>query len=111
MATPKQLVSNVANPSIDTIKVFYTDDGTGAGTVIDAFTAANTSTVNASYKAYITTNTGTIENPQQPFKIVVWGDFDLGTGIINQLIPPGGTLSMESSAIDSIYFTVSGKKV
>jgi len=111
MATPKQLVSNLANISPGSIQVFYTDDGADNGTIIDAFTASNTSTVNASYKAYITTSSGTTANPQQPFQVVVWGDFDLGSGVVNQLIPPGGTLSMESSAADSIYFTVSGKKV
>ena len=111
MATPIQLVGNLANSTADTIQTLYSDDGTGNGTIIDSFTASNSSTVNRSYKAYITNSSGTIENPQQPFKVVVWGDLDLGVGLLNQLIPPGGKLSMETSAANAIYFTASGKKV
>ena len=111
MATPKQLVDNKTNSTSDTVEIFYTDDGTDNGTIIDAFTASNSSTSNKSYKAYITSSGGTVANPQQPFQVVVWGELDLGSGVVNQLIPPGGTLSMEASAANSIYFTVSGKKV
>lgn len=111
MATPKQLVDNQANVTADTIETLFTAPTTGNGVIIDAFTASNTSQVNASYKAYITSISGTIENPQQPFKVVVWDDIDLGAGLINQLIPPGGKLSTETSATNSIYFTVSGKEV
>jgi len=43
--------------------------------------------------------------------VVVWGEIDLGSGIVNQVIPAGGSLRMEASAAGKIYFTVSGKKV
>jgi len=72
-----QIASNEVNTIIDTPQTIYT-----AGTKpvkIEAFTAANNSTVNASYKAYIV-STGT-EKPQIPFKVVVWGENDLGIGI------------------------------
>ena len=111
MATPVRLVANSANSLADTIETFYTAPAGGNGVIIDAFTAANTGSVNASYKAYISSSTGDIQNPQEPFRIVVWGEADLGEGLINHLIPPGGRLSMECSAANRIYFTVSGKEV
>ena len=111
MSTPLQIVSNQANATADSIAVFFTAPAGGAGVVIESFTASNTSAVNASYKAYIVSLVGTVANPQKPFKIVVWGENDLGSGIVNQFIPPGGTLRMEASAANSIYFTVSGNQV
>ena len=33
----------------------------------------------------------------------------LGIGLVNQVIPKGGSLQVESSALDSLYFTVSGR--
>ena len=107
MAT-KQIASNAVNTVIDTPETIFTAGINGV--VIEAFTAANNSIVNASYKAYIVEQDGT-QQPQIPFKVVVWGELDLGIGIANQVIPAGGSLRVESSAIDSIYFTVSAREV
>lgn len=107
MATD-QILDNFKNTAVDTVQTAFT-----AGinpVVIEAFTAANNSSVNASYKAYIVGPSG-IEQPQRPFKVVVWGELDLGIGIVNQVIPAGGTLKLESSALDSIYFTVTGRTI
>jgi len=105
----KQLVDNFVNSQVDAAQVAFTAPATIAVT-IDSFTAANNSQVNASYKAYIKTSTGVL-SPQVPFKVVVWGENDLGIGIVNQVIPPGGSLQVESSALDSLYFTVSGREI
>jgi len=101
------IVQNKTNTVADTRQTFYTSPTTGTGTQINAVTASNTSAVNASYKAYITDNI-TSDQPVIPFQVVVWGENDLGIGLVNQVIPPGGTLTIESSAINSIYFNVSG---
>jgi len=106
MATT-QILSNAVNTAVDTIQTLYTA-GTSA-IIIDSFTAANTSSVNASYKAYIV-STSTIE-PVIPFKVVVWGENDLGIGLVNQIIPAGAELKFQASAIDSIYFTATGREV
>lgn len=106
MAT-KQIVDNFKNTTVDTVQVAFTAT---LPVVIEAFTATNNSTVNASYKAYIVSADGT-EQPIKPFTVVVWGDLDLGVGIVNQVIPADGYLKVESSALDSIYFTVSGREV
>tara|TARA_R110002096_G_scaffold109638_1_gene239711 strand:- start:43 stop:369 length:327 start_codon:yes stop_codon:yes gene_type:complete len=82
----------------------------GQDIVIESFTASNTSLVNASYKAYIVSALGA-EQPQIPFKVVVWGENDLGIGIVNQIIPAGGSLKVECSALASIYFTVTGREI
>lgn len=104
---PNQIIQNRANTIADTRQVFFTAPLGGNGTQINSVTASNNSTVNASYKAYIT-DLVTSDQPVIPFKVVVWGENDLGIGLVNQVIPPGGTLSFESSAIDSIFFNVAG---
>ena len=101
-----QLSDNFINTVVDTPEVAFTAGENSV--IIDAFTATNNSTVNASYKAYIKTASGSLQ-PQIPFTIVVWGENDLGIGIVNQTIPPGAQLMVEASALDSIYFTVSGR--
>ncbi len=106
MATT-QILSNAVNTVANSPQTLFTA-GT-SGVVIESFTASNTSAVNASYKAFIV-STAT-EQPQIPFKIVVWGENDLGIGIVNQVIPPGAELKIETSALSSIYFTATGREV
>ena len=105
----KQLVDNFLNSIPDTAQVAFTASAT-QNVIIDSFTVSNNSKVNASYKAYIKSATG-ILTPIIPFKVVVWGENDLGIGIVNQAIPVGGSLQVESSALNSLYFTVSGREV
>ena len=104
----QQILSNAVNITIDTPEALFIAGAKGV--VIESFTAANNSSVNASYKAYIVEPSGT-EQPQIPFKIVVWGDNDLGIGLVNQIIPAGGSLKLESSALASIYFTATGREI
>ncbi len=103
----QQLVDNFLNTFVDTPQVAGTIN-TVNDIAIDSFTVTNNSAVNASYKAYIKSSTG-ILTPIIPFKVVVWGENDLGIGIVNQVIPKGGSLQVESSALNSLYFTVSGR--
>jgi hypothetical protein len=101
------LAVNFTNTIADTQQVVYTSPSTGSGTRIDSFTATNNGTVNSSYIAYV--NNGiSAEVPIIPFKVIVWGDSDLGIGLVNQTLPPGASLKVESSSINEIYFTVSG---
>jgi len=102
-----QLSDNFVNNVVDTPEPAFTAGTKGA--VIEAFTAANNSAVNASYKAYIKTASGLLQ-PLRPFKIVVWGESDLGIGVVNQIIPAGAQLMVEASALNSIYFTVTGRE-
>ena len=104
-----QIVDNLTVSVVDTPQVLYTAP-VGQDVVIESFTASNTSAVNASYKAFIVSSTGA-EQPQIPFKIVVWGENDLGIGVINQIIPGGGTLKIECSALASIYITATGREI
>ena len=108
MAT-KQLIDNFLNTIVDTVEVAYSAPS-DKDVVIDAFTVTNNSVVNASYKAYVKSSTGVL-SPIIPFKIVVWGENDLGIGIVNQVIPAGGSLQVESSALTSLYFTASGREL
>lgn len=103
----QQITSNASNTVIDTIQDLYTAPEFNS-VLIEAVTVSNTSTVNASYSVYITAQDGT-QQAQIPFKVLVWGENDLGIGVVNQVIPPGGTLSVQSSALNSIYFTVTGR--
>ena len=102
-----QILTNEANTLADTPQALFTAGARGV--VIDSFTATNTSNVNASYKAYIISTA--VTKPQIPFEIVIWGELDLGRGILGQLIPAGAELRLETSALDSIYFTATGHTV
>tara|TARA_R110000744_G_scaffold93148_1_gene179966 strand:- start:991 stop:1317 length:327 start_codon:yes stop_codon:yes gene_type:complete len=104
-----QIVDNLTVTIAGTPQVLYTAP-VNTSVVIESFTASNTSTVNASYGAYIASSTGA-EKPQIPHKIVVWNENDLGIGIVNQVIPAGGALKVECSALASIYFTVTGREI
>ncbi len=102
------LANNFVNSAVDTAQAIVSPT---KDTVIDSFTVSNTSGVNASYKAYIIQDGQSATNPQIPFKIVVWGENDLGIGVVNQVIPANGSLLVESSALNSLYFTVSGREL
>jgi len=110
MTTSKQIISKATNTTADEPQEIYQSPERGGGTIVTAFTATNTDTVNRYYRAYIVAKDETIENPQIKYRIVVWGEVDLGTGIDGQVIPPGGKLYVESSAPNSIYFTLSGRE-
>jgi hypothetical protein len=103
-----RIINNFFNTIADTIQTAYATAATGDGTRIDSFTASNDSTVNAAYSVYI--NDGV--NPVKAIikdKIIVWGTNDLGIGLVNQVIPPDAILQIESTAINSIYFTIAGQ--
>jgi hypothetical protein len=103
-----RLINNFVNTIANTIQTSYATAATGDGTRIDSFTASNDSTVNAAYSVYI--NDGV--NPVKAIikdKIIVWGTNDLGIGLVNQVIPPNAILQIESTAINSIYFTIAGQ--
>lgn len=103
-----QIVDNFSNNIADTVQTAFTASINPI--VIEAITAANNSSVNASYSFYIQSSAGPLQAQVQD-KIVVWGENDLAIGAVNQVIPPGGALKVKSSAIDSIYFTVTGRTI
>jgi len=106
------LVNSIQNTAVDTIQTFYSSPGTpGIGTIITAFTASNNTTSSKTYKAYIFDSSGTVLQAVVPQKIVVRDRFDLGPSIVGQIIPPGGSLRMESSAALSIAFRVTGNEL
>jgi hypothetical protein len=101
------LAVNFTNTIANTQQTVYTSPATGSGTRIDSFTAVNNGTVNSSYMAYIDNNISS-DVPIIPFKVVVWGELDLGIGLVNQTLQPGASLKVESSSTGEIYFNVSG---
>ena len=105
------LVNSAQSQVADTVEVFYTVPTGGEGTVITAFTATNNTGSNRSYKAYIFDATGDLLEAIIPLKIIIRSKTDLGSPIINQFIPPGGTLRMETDLANSIAFRVSGKEI
>lgn len=102
-----QIVNNFVNTIADTAQNVYTAT---TDVRIDSLTASNTGSVNASYKAYISDNIAT-DKAIIPFKIVVWGENDLGIGLVNQVIPAGYTLKIECSQVNAVYITITGKEV
>jgi hypothetical protein len=105
------LVNSAQNVSANVIQNFYTSPTGEGGTRVTAFTATNNTESNKTYKAYIYDASGTALTAVIPQKIVIRNRFDLGPSIVGQLIPPGGTLRMESSAASSIAFRVTGNEL
>jgi hypothetical protein len=103
------IAESVKIPTVDTITTLYTSPSSGNGTTITAFTAANSSGANASYKAYVYDSAGTAVDPAVPLKIVVRNRFDLGASIVNQIIPAGGTLRIENNIANSLSFKITGE--
>ena len=104
------LVNSEQSAAGDAIEIFYSAVSTGSGVKITAFSATNNTTSSKTYKAYIYDSSGSALEAIIPQKIVVRDRFDLGAAIVGQLIPPGGTLRMESSAASSIVFRVTGSE-
>lgn len=107
------LVSDESNSAIDTIEVFYTAvtaSAGGSGCRVVAFTCVNNGSASATYKAYIYSSSDSAANTVIPQKIVVKDRFDLGPSIIGHIIPPGGSLRMESSSTD-LSFRVTGREL
>jgi hypothetical protein len=105
------LVNGAQNSLTNTIQAFYTSPPTGAGTVITAFTATNNTGSNRTYRAYIFASGATTAEATTPLKIVVRNRFDPGQAIVNHLIPPGGTLRMETDLLDTIAYRVTGNEL
>ena len=105
------LVNSVSSSLANTIQSFYTSPATGGGTIISAFTATNNTGANASYKAYIFDATGTLKGAVLPLKVVIRNRFDPGNAIVNQVIPQGGTLRMETNIVGAIDFRVTGNEL
>jgi len=105
------LVNSKQSTTADTIEIFYTSPASGGGTLITAFTATNNTNANHLYKAYIFDSIGAVLEAVTPQKIIIRDKFDLGSGIINQLIPAGGTLRMESDQASTIVWRASGKEL
>ena len=106
--TDKVLVSNGSNTSPDTIESFYESPPLGLGTRIKAFTASNSGSTSYTYKGYIYDSTGAMVSAVIPQTIVVLDRADNGPSIINQLIPAGGSLRMETSEANQLNFYVTG---
>lgn len=106
-----QLVASVKSTVADTPETFYTSPINGFGTIITNFTASNDIGITRSYQAYIVESGDTAVIPVVPPRNLVANRTDVSPEMAGQLIPAGGTLQMESSAADSISFTVSGREL
>jgi hypothetical protein len=105
------IVNGAQNSLTDTIESFYSSPTTGAGTRITAFTASNNTESSKTYKGYIYDASATALPAVVTQKIIVPDRFDLGPSIVGQVIPPGGTLRMESSLASSIAYRVTGNEL
>jgi hypothetical protein len=102
------IVNSAKTAADNTIQLFYTSPATGAGTRISAFTASNNTASSKTYRGYIYDASAAAFAAVIPQKIIVPDRFDLGASIVGQIIPPGGTLRMETNIADSIAFRVTG---
>lgn len=104
-------VNSASNLLANTIQSFYIAPAGGGGAIITAFTATNNTGANASYRAYIFDKSGVILGAVLPLKVVIRNRFDPGNAIVNQVIPEGGSLQMETNIIGAIDFRVTGNEL
>lgn len=110
MSTNK-ILANGVRPSVLTAVELYKAPAAGGGTRIIAFTASNDSVNPETYDLYIVPDGG---SPGSANKIIPAGAVAAtnGTGVPaevqNHLIPPGGTLEVIVSTVDTIAFRVTG---
>ena len=89
------MINSAENSEVDTVELMFTDRGTG--TRITAFTASNSGPSSVTYKAYLYDSTGDELPAVVPQTIVVKDRSSLGVQLLGQLIPPSGSLRIESS--------------
>ena len=105
------IVLNQRSSAADLVENFYNSPTNGSGTRVTAFTATNNTTTGQSFIAYIYGPGDSTQEPVIPFTTVARDTANYGSAIVNQLIPAGGSLRLESSATDSINFYVTGVEV
>ena len=101
-------VNSVQSALADTIEIMYTSPSGGQGSKIEAFAATNVTASSKTYAAHIYDSSGTALPAVIAQKVIVPYKFDLGASLVGQLIPPGGTLRLESSDATSVSFRVTG---
>lgn len=109
--TDTVLIFNQKNGSPDTIEVFYTSPAGGNGTLIKSFVASNATAASLNYKAYIYPQSGTAPDPLVPTTIVVRDDSHFGAQMVNQVVPPGGTIRVSSSQTNGLNFYATGDEL
>lgn len=108
--TDKVIINNSQISAVDTVTTLYTSPTGGQGTIITAFTITNVITTGVSYQIYIADSTGVVSCPIVPFKIVARDNFDSPLGLINHVVPAGGTIRAENSTGNGICFYASGRE-
>lgn len=104
------IIINETIAAVDSITTLYSSPATGFGTLITAFTASNDGgPASVSYKGYIYDSAGT---PMAviPQTIVVKDRFHSGPSMVNQTVPPGGTIRVENSAANGLNFYATGRE-
>jgi len=108
--TNTQLVDNKQTTLADTPESVYTSPPTQKGTLITNFTAANSTAIDRTYKAFIVTS-GSAIIPLVPARTILKGETDTPPEVAGQFMPASAQLYVETNAATSISFTVSGREI
>ena len=100
------LANNFKTSGSATVEVIFT---ASVDTLITAFTAANSAVASSYYNAYIVGSDGVVGAPVQPQTIVVKDRKNAGSGVVNQLVPAGGTLRVSDQNAGYLNFYVTGR--
>ena len=104
------IIINQTIAAVDSIATLYSSPDTGSGTLITAFTATNCTTTGVSYLAYIVSSSGSADCSIIPFTIVGRDKFHSGPSMVNETVPPGGTIRVENSAANGLNFYATGRE-
>jgi hypothetical protein len=112
MATNVVLINGVlpVSTSIQTLYTSPTENDGGSGTRIVAFTATNTDGSAQTYDLHIVPLDGTADNTNKIGDTIslTANQTKIPLGVINQLIPPGGTIQIAVSVGSTINFRATG---
>lgn len=110
MSHSEPFVRDFTSTSADTIELAYTSPLGGSGSVVTAFTATNSTSVNRIHSVYIFGSDGLLVNKLISDERLIRNKSSFGGEIVNQALGPGETIRLESDLSDSVSWNISGKE-
>jgi hypothetical protein len=110
MTTTNKTLVEGATTSSTSAEIKYTSPSAGKGTKITAVTAVNTSVSTGSYSIYVVSDSSA---PSATDSLVrsqsLQADYaDTPPEVINQFVPAGGTIQVQTNVSGNIAFRISG---
>ncbi len=101
-------LKNAYRPTTTAEATLYTADTNSTGVLITHFAAHNDTATAAMYSVKIYPAGGGVSYSLVPPKVLNRYRYEIPQSVVGAVIPPGGSLVISSSVVNTIAFTVSG---